>query len=39
MKGGLKNAAGELIDDEELEDKGERESRAGKDRQRENDAV
>ena len=39
IKGGFKNAAGELIDDEELEEKGERESRAGKDRQRRNDAV
>lgn len=39
IKGGLKNAAGELIDDEELEEKGERESEAGKDRQRKNDAV
>ena len=39
MKGGLKNAAGELIDDEELEEKGERESNAGEDRQRRNDAV
>ena len=39
IKGGLKNAAGELIDDESLEDKGERESRAGEDRQRKNDAV
>ena len=39
IKGGMKNAAGELIDDDELEDKGERESRAGKDRQRKNDAV
>jgi len=39
IKGGLKNAAGELIDDDSLEDKGERESRAGQDRQRKNDAV
>lgn len=39
IKGGLKNAAGELIDDDGLEDKGERESRAGEDRQRKNDAV
>jgi len=39
VKGGLKNAAGELIDDESLEEKGERESRAGEDRQRKNDAV
>lgn len=39
VKGGLKNAAGELIDDEALEEKGEREGQAGKDRQRRNDAV
>lgn len=39
VKGGMKNAAGELLDDEALEDKGERESRAGEDRQRKNDAV
>ena len=39
IKGGLKNAAGELVDDESLERKGERESRAGEDRQRRNDAV
>ena len=39
IKGGVKNAAGELIDDESLERKGESESRAGEDRQRRNDAV
>ena len=39
VKGNLKNAAGELIDDDSLEDKGERESRAGQDRQKHNDAV
>jgi uncharacterized protein YjbJ (UPF0337 family) len=39
IKGGLKNAAGELLGDERLEKKGERESRAGLDRQRKNDAV
>ena len=39
IKGGLKNAAGELIDDDSLEKKGERESRAGEDRQKRNDAV
>lgn len=39
IKGGLKNAAGELIDDEALEEKGERESNAGEVRQRRNDAV
>ena len=39
VKGGLKNAAGEILGDDELERKGERESRAGEDRQRKNDAV
>ncbi len=39
FKGALKNAAGELIDDEALEDKGERENAAGIDRQKKNDAV
>lgn len=39
IKGGFKNAAGELVDDESLEEKGERESRAGEDRQKRNDAV
>ena len=39
VKGGIKNAAGELLGDEALEEKGERESRAGEDRQRKNDAV
>ena len=39
IKGGFKNAAGELLDDDELEEKGERESRAGEDRQRKNDAI
>lgn len=39
VKGAMKNAAGELIDDEELEDKGEREGEAGRDRQKRNDAV
>lgn len=39
VKGAMKNAAGELIDDERMEDKGERENAAGKDRQRKNDAV
>jgi uncharacterized protein YjbJ (UPF0337 family) len=38
-KGALKNAAGELINDQSLEEKGERENAAGKDRQRRNDAV
>jgi uncharacterized protein YjbJ (UPF0337 family) len=39
IKGAVKNAAGELIDDEALEEKGERENAAGRDRQRKNDAV
>jgi uncharacterized protein YjbJ (UPF0337 family) len=39
IKGGAKNALGELIDDEQLEEKGERESAAGRERQRKNDAV
>jgi uncharacterized protein YjbJ (UPF0337 family) len=39
VKGAIKNAAGELTNDPSLEDKGERENAAGKDRQRRNDAV
>lgn len=39
IKGATKNAVGELIDDEQLEDKGERENAAGRDRQNKNDAV
>ena len=39
IKGAIKDAAGELTGDEALEDKGERENAAGKDRQRRNDAV
>lgn len=39
VKGAIKNAAGELVDDERLEEKGERENAAGIDRQRKNDAV
>ena len=39
VKGAMKNAAGELINDQELENKGERENAAGKDRQKRNDAV
>ena len=38
-KGAIKDAAGELVDDEELEQKGERENAAGRDRQNRNDAV
>jgi uncharacterized protein YjbJ (UPF0337 family) len=39
FKGAVKNAAGELIDDERLEEKGERENEAGRERQKRNDAV
>lgn len=39
VKGATKNAAGELINDQRLEDKGERENAAGKNRQKNNDAV
>lgn len=39
IKGAIKNAAGELVGDESLERKGERENAAGIDRQRKNDAV
>ena len=39
IKGAVKNAAGEVTDDEALEEKGERENAAGRDRQQKNDAV
>jgi uncharacterized protein YjbJ (UPF0337 family) len=39
VKGAIKDAAGEISGDEALEDKGERENQAGKDRQKKNDAV
>jgi uncharacterized protein YjbJ (UPF0337 family) len=39
VKGATKDAVGELIDDEALEEKGERENAAGRDRQRRNDGV
>jgi uncharacterized protein YjbJ (UPF0337 family) len=39
IKGAFKDAAGDLTDNESLEDKGERENAAGRDRQRKNDAV
>jgi uncharacterized protein YjbJ (UPF0337 family) len=39
IKGATKDAVGELIDDEAMEEKGERENAAGRDRQRKNDAV
>jgi uncharacterized protein YjbJ (UPF0337 family) len=35
----MKDAAGDLLDDETMERKGERENAAGIDRQRKNDAV
>ena len=39
IKGAAKDAIGEVTDDEALEDKGERENQAGRDRQKSNDAV
>jgi uncharacterized protein YjbJ (UPF0337 family) len=39
IKGGTKEAVGDLTDNESLEDKGEREKAAGRDRQRDNDGV
>src|SRR5688572_30186225 len=39
VKGAIKDAAGDMTDNEGLEDKGERENQAGKDRQKKNDAV
>lgn len=39
IKGAMKDAAADLIDDEAMERKGERENAAGIDRQRKNDAV
>ena len=39
VKGATKEAVGDLINDEEMEEKGERENQAGKDRQEKNDAV
>jgi uncharacterized protein YjbJ (UPF0337 family) len=39
IKGATENAVGELTGNDSLEDKGERENAAGKDRQRKNDAV
>ena len=38
-KGAIKEAVGDAIDDEEMEEKGARENEAGKDRQKKNDAV
>jgi uncharacterized protein YjbJ (UPF0337 family) len=39
VKGAIKDAAGDLTDNERLEEKGERENAAGRDRQKKNDAV
>jgi uncharacterized protein YjbJ (UPF0337 family) len=39
FKGKVKEELGDLVDDEEMEEKGERENKAGKDRQKNNDAV
>jgi len=39
IKGAIKDATGELTGNESLEEKGERENAAGRDRQRKNDAV
>jgi len=39
IKGAVKDAVGDLTDNERLERKGERENAAGIDRQRKNDAV
>ena len=38
-KGAIKEEVGDLLDDENMEDKGARENEAGKDRQRRNDGV
>ncbi|HUQ86774.1 MAG TPA: CsbD family protein [Vicinamibacterales bacterium] len=39
VKGAVKEELGDLVDDEEMEEKGARENAAGKDRQKKNDAV
>ena len=39
VKGATKDLAGDITDNEELEEKGERENAAGRDRQGKNDAV
>jgi uncharacterized protein YjbJ (UPF0337 family) len=39
VKGAVKDAAGAITGDDELEDKGERENAAGRERQKKNDAV
>jgi uncharacterized protein YjbJ (UPF0337 family) len=39
VKGAIKEEVGDMLDDEEMEEKGARENEAGKDRQKKNDAV
>ena len=39
IKGAIKDVAGDVTGNQSLEDKGERENAAGRDRQRKNDAV
>jgi len=39
IKGAIKDAAGDLTNNDSLEEKGERENAAGRDRQKRNDAV
>jgi uncharacterized protein YjbJ (UPF0337 family) len=39
IKGAAKDAVGDLLDDKEMEEKGERENQAGIERQKKNDAV
>lgn len=39
FKGAVKEAVGDAVDDKEMEEKGERENEAGRERQRRNDAV
>jgi uncharacterized protein YjbJ (UPF0337 family) len=39
FKGKVKEEVGDMLDDEEMEEKGARENAAGKDRQKKNDAV
>ena len=39
VKGAIKKGVGDAIDDEEMEEKGERENAAGNIRQKKNDAV
>ena len=39
IKGRTKDIVGELTDNESLEEKGERENQAGRERQKDNDAV